>query len=599
MRIELNAGGLSGLVAIAEFGFSINALDNDIDSMISSFQAVKNAVNNLEGGIGNLGEAVDSLQKRIFTEEKKKQNLSDFGNRFNDFLDLTVAIDKDAAQLVRRNKEEFYRVNEHLRPVIAEDDGWHPFKALGEALYGIGEFIVETIVEIGDEIFVIYVTVLAISGGIALIFVTGGAFGVILGCALVGGGLGMLVTGIKTYNDDGDVDVLETVFGFGIGFTAGAAIGTCIYGAGYIAAAYKGLGGYLSSQALQGAGTSMGMDFFTQIIIKSDDIVAGLENYDIMDTLYNGVKGAFTSMAVGYVFKFSGISDKISKGTGGFIGKYIQNHDAIVNVISKVPANAIEGIAEGFVDRGFDVITGNNEESFGWKNIVESVAFNVLFGAVTDSVEFKILKKRQADEIAARVHQNIEESRIAREASNFGAGGLSYREYPISSKGIMRLLEQRGLTTEQAQEVIESFNKFSPYRDMSLGQGVTVSHTPTAGEIRYIYSTNRDASGIFTTPDWFIDNRTGIGDLATPTSNAMLNAEKVIIYGDKINGTVAPQPLFTIDAAASGTDDVIRRGGGNQTVTNGGLNSGAVRRTGEIRRLFDTANRVKLLFGTT
>ena len=85
MRIELNSGGLDGLVAIAEFGFSIEALDDSLDAMISSFQAVKNAVNNLEGGAGNLSDAVSSLQKRIYTEENKKRNLSDFSGRLMTF----------------------------------------------------------------------------------------------------------------------------------------------------------------------------------------------------------------------------------------------------------------------------------------------------------------------------------------------------------------------------------------------------------------------------------------------------------------------------------------------------------------------------------
>jgi len=630
MRIELNAGGLSGLVAIAEFGFSVEALDDDIDAMISSFQAVKNAVYNLEGGIGNLDEAIDSLQKRIYTEENKKHNLSDLSVRFNDFLDLAVSIDRDAAQHVRQNRDEFYRLNEHLRPVIyIEDDGWHPFRDLGEALYDLGDFIVETIVEYGDEILVVCITTVAIVGGVALIVVTGGAAaGIILGCALVGGGLGMGIAGYKSYRDDGDVELSEAFAGFGFGFAAGAAIGACIYGAGYVAATFKGWGGFLASKAISGAGTSMGMDFFSQTVVDGEN-VAGLENYNIKQTLLEGGKGAIMEMAVGSIFKGFDLTNKINHASGKVLSKITSVPSKSTYILSRMPANFVEGTVNGLLEQGVDqgvaALSGEEIPHFDGGKFAISVLCNVLFGAVADSFEFdrsasKIYQNinesrvareasgfesyasaenaietrvaqesQQAADTAARIRQNIEESRIAREASNFGTKDLSYREYPISKKGVKQVLKQRGLTDIQADQVISSFDG-----------DITVKHTRPGGEMKWVYSDGnggKPASGIFTTSDVYYDNMTAIEKLAAPSTNSMLQAEKVIIHGDQINGKVAPQYSFTADAVADGSDSIIRRGGGTQTVTNGGFESGAVKRTGETSRLFNTANRIAVPVG--
>ncbi len=600
MRIELNAGGLRGLVSVAEFGFSIEALDDDLDLVISSFQAVKSAVKNLEGGVGDLGDAIDSLQRRIYTEETKKRNLADLSVRFDDFLDLTVSIDRDVARLVNRNREEFYQLHEHLRPIVAiEEYGWNPFAALWDAICEIGGYIIDAIVEYADEALVICVTAVAFVGGAALIIFTGGAAGIILGCALIGGGLGMLLTSANSYRENGDVDLLESLAGFGLGAVAGAAIGGCLYGAGYMAATYKGIGGFLASQAIQGGGTSMAMDFFEQTILNGD--APGFADYDVLQTLYQGAKSAATSMVVGSLFKFTGISGWFDAKTGNLIGKFTSSQNVLVHVASGIPANMIEGAAEGLFGESFDLLVGGPNESFEWGKIGESVLSNVLFGMVSDSVEFGVIKKQRAQEMAARIRHNVEQSRIAREASNIGTGTLSYSEHPISSKGLKKLLRQRGLSDSEIADVMGSFNKYADAGELlsspSMPRDITVKRTRPEGEIRWVYSTKGDASGIFTTRDLYFDNRTGMGSLATPASNAFLQAEKVIIPEGQIqiNGTVAPQHAFTADAMSRGLDDVIRRGGGIQTVTNGGFATGAVKRTGEIRRLFDTANRVKLL----
>jgi len=445
MRIELNAGGLGGLVAIAEFGFSVEALDDDIDAMISSFQAVKNAVYNLEGGIGNLDEAVDSLQKRIYTEENKKHNLSDLSVRFNDFLDLAVSIDRDAAQHVRQNRDEFYRLNEHLRPVIyIEDDGWHPFRDLGEALYDLGEFIVETIVEYGDEILTVVIAVGAIAIGIIIIVGTGGAAAVVLGCAFIGCGLGAGIAGYKSYHDDGDVELFEVFKGTILGAAAGAAVGGCLV-----------LGGSSSIwvKALGAGGRDMALDFFYQTVANDGEV--GFEGYDLTKTLYTGVKSGFVSLGFGMfgqtkIFEkfISPVAQKMTTGTAGFLGKVISD-EKVVNVLSNVPKYFFKSVAENGVKVIFDNSTDAYEHGLidaqhTKESFLLDVALDVLFDTASDAVTIKhaadrlpaknavdTMSAKEAvgttnegvadDAVRARVVQNIDESKIAREASKFDA----------------------------------------------------------------------------------------------------------------------------------------------------------------------------------
>ena len=174
MRIELNSGGLDGLVSMAEFALSVDALDRKLDDMISSFQEVKKSIRNLEGGVGSLSGAVSSLDRRIFNEQQKKRNLQNFARRFDSFLNMAVRVDNNVANKVSRNKEEFYRVNEHLRPRITiEDFIWDPLKSTYRVITDIGEFLVDTWNEHWDEIVAGTIAVVAVIGGVALIVFTG------------------------------------------------------------------------------------------------------------------------------------------------------------------------------------------------------------------------------------------------------------------------------------------------------------------------------------------------------------------------------------------------------------------------------------------
>lgn len=126
MRIEINSGGISGLIAISVFELDMKKTSDELDDMISSFQAVKKAANNLNGGVEGLGATLDHLQARINEEEDKKESLNKIWAKANEFLSDAIKIDKQVAEAIKDSKEEFYRVNPWSKPT-ADRDGWDWF----------------------------------------------------------------------------------------------------------------------------------------------------------------------------------------------------------------------------------------------------------------------------------------------------------------------------------------------------------------------------------------------------------------------------------------------------------------------------------------
>ena len=121
MRIEINAGGISGLITISEYQANMTAFINNAESVIESFKSVSTATYSLSGGVGNLQSALDNINARIAKEEAKKNAAIEVHRKSNNFLSLAIRVDKDVARLVDRNKDQFYRVHPWLKPVSIAD----------------------------------------------------------------------------------------------------------------------------------------------------------------------------------------------------------------------------------------------------------------------------------------------------------------------------------------------------------------------------------------------------------------------------------------------------------------------------------------------
>ena len=146
MRLEISAGGLTGSIAIADYQSNFSSFVTSVESMISSFKAVKSETHNLSGGVGNLQDALENIDARIRKEEEKKADAVTVQKKSNDFLELAVRVDRQVATLVNQNKEEFYRVNPWLRPAPPErekawyEKAWDTICDVGKAIGdGIGQ----------------------------------------------------------------------------------------------------------------------------------------------------------------------------------------------------------------------------------------------------------------------------------------------------------------------------------------------------------------------------------------------------------------------------------------------------------------------------
>ena len=121
MRIEISAGGIGG-VSVLDYQTHMQSFVSDADSVIASFKAVKSNTYNLNGGVGNLQGALNSISARVQQEEAKKTAATQIQSKANDFLSLVARVDKQVAVDVEQNKDEFYRTNPWLKPASSTDE---------------------------------------------------------------------------------------------------------------------------------------------------------------------------------------------------------------------------------------------------------------------------------------------------------------------------------------------------------------------------------------------------------------------------------------------------------------------------------------------
>ena len=235
MRIALNAGGLGG-VAISAFQSDAANLSSKIDGLIVAFAAVKSKTCNLNGGVGRLGGALDSIQARISTETARKEAATAAQTKVNSFLSLAIRVDNQVASAVTKNKEAFYKVNPWLKP--ASDKPWYEnawnwlndnvFTPVGEFLLKAGELLFEFIKDHWKEILI---GLAAIVIGAVLTVLTGGAFlpALLAGlkaaaiAGLISGGVsaGISVVGSCINGEDFGTALGNAFNAFGDGFASG------------------------------------------------------------------------------------------------------------------------------------------------------------------------------------------------------------------------------------------------------------------------------------------------------------------------------------------------------------------------------------------
>lgn len=170
--------------------------------------------------------------------------------------------------------------------------------------------------------------------------------------------------------------------------------------------------------------------------------------------------------------------------------------------------------------------------------------------------------KKNSDEI----RKNIEASRQATEASRIRKSGLTDRKVKLSSQNFDKLMKQRGLS-KQARTDLKNSNL--------QGAKLQVRHAKAGEQFVTTHGTER-SSGVFVS-EKSLGSTPGerINKGALPHSNTAEFETKVELARDQdiVYGKIAPQSKFS----KMDPKQQPRNGGGEQVITDGGYNAGAVR----------------------
>lgn len=164
------------------------------------------------------------------------------------------------------------------------------------------------------------------------------------------------------------------------------------------------------------------------------------------------------------------------------------------------------------------------------------------------------------------IRKNVEASRQATEASRIHKSGLTDRKVKLNSQNFDKLMKQRGLS-KQARTELKSSNL--------QGTKLQVRHAKTGEQFVTTHGTER-SSGVFVS-ERSLGSTPGerINKGALPHSNTAEFETKVELARDQniVYGKIAPQSKFS----KMDPKQQPRNGGGEQVITDGGYNAGAVR----------------------
>lgn len=164
------------------------------------------------------------------------------------------------------------------------------------------------------------------------------------------------------------------------------------------------------------------------------------------------------------------------------------------------------------------------------------------------------------------IRKNVEASRQATEASRIRKSGLTDRKVKLNSQNFDKLMKQRGLS-KQARTELKNSNL--------QGAKFQVRHAKAGEQFVTTHGTER-SSGVFVS-ERSLGSTPGerINKGALPHSNTAEFETKVELARDQniVYGKIAPQSKFS----KMDPKQQPRNGGGEQVITDGGYNSGAVR----------------------
>jgi hypothetical protein len=165
----------------------INDLKKSVDEYKSELFSLKSKVLNVNRSVCNLDDVVNSIQTSTQTQENKIAALESFNNKLETFISDVVRIDGDVADLINKNKDDFYNEYNYLKPDSEKnwfEKRWDDIKSAAEWCKEHWKLIV--------TIVIVVVAVILICTGV------GGILGAAALGALIGAGTGGLMGGLSS-----------------------------------------------------------------------------------------------------------------------------------------------------------------------------------------------------------------------------------------------------------------------------------------------------------------------------------------------------------------------------------------------------------------
>lgn len=434
MRLEINAFFMHKQDTDS-FCRSFEDMTDQAEFVANSFEAVRNDLCDISGGVGCLQGALDELEARIREEKTVVENLTDLNRQAEDYVDLVQDTDSAVAKLIHKEKDKFYEVNPWAVPPEPETDersllerGWDALcdfagdvvdtvcevfndtiefisdvgnaffdlcregiellRDIGEIAIELGEIAVETfihgceeawdwIVEHSRAIAEIAIGVVIIAGLAVATICTGGLAAAIFAGALIGavsfGAIGAISGGISAAAQGQDV-----FDGVAKGFMGGTISGA-VTGAVFVATKGADL------NPLVNGGISAGCSAVTETIhafLDDGQIDDGEVGDIVSSTVISGITGAAFSPVGDWINgKIPGgtewLANLADKGFEKFIGKGLEQigKEAGREIFNSTSKQFIGNLFGETLSEGFGNLMGDLIDHFGGGLISEGIQF--------------------------------------------------------------------------------------------------------------------------------------------------------------------------------------------------------------------------------
>ena len=501
------------MATIALYANKINqmpGLIKDVKKSVTDYKselsALKTKSLTINKSVCNLDDIISSIQTSSQTQEQKITSLDTFNNSSEEFISDAVRIDGDAAEIIKKRKDDFYDKYNYLKPEC-EKSGWEKFCG---ACKSVGQWCKDNWKAIGK----ILITVVIIAAlGIATVL-TGGILGVILAGAfwgaLAGGVIGGVMGGITSAMSGGaflDGFADGALSGAVTGATTGAAfagIATLGAVAGKSIQCLSKLGKVIKATSKVTAAISLGVDGFDVLsmgigFFDSSNLLVKFNQQLHSNALYNGFQITVNAIAI------------FTAGAASALKCFV----AGTMILTAAGLVAIENIKAG------DRVTSTNSDTF---EVAEKTVLETYIRETTELVHLTINSEL--------IKTTFEHPFYVKDAGFVNAGELVVGNEVLASSGNVLVVEN--IKVEITDEPTKVYNfQVDDFHTYHVGDNGVLVHNANYDKPVYKPSPKHDPNKGWGSPNPIPDEKTGQW-LLDNTYTSSKKKQKYNIYEDKL-----------------------------------------------------------------